>query len=379
VLSVNLKELIKNYDDNLLNDLRGFGKGNQFLNFWVPSTDYYQSFLNLIDAIYESKIDILDDVQKNPILIDKIDQFLSRISSYKKKNQKNTVEIEIKINLKKYKKSKLKKINFENKERKEIFDKTKQVKTFKSDELIKKEYVKKLNLLNPKNFYKKNFTVTKNSFLEKVKDIEINICISDNIINKLEHNSKEVTNLQKLINIFFELILGKHIHEVAEHGVIYLEEKIRTIDNEISNKGIILPEQAGLFFSLLNNCVRNIFDKYRSKNKLNFEINRNYFEISPIWKMTSEKEKFDKINKVLIKISKNYDSLDNKSILVNKIENHFKIYLKVDENFKNLQKKKNLLLNIETNLKKLDNTLEVFVDEILDQNKLRLKNSPQNI
>ena len=30
-------------------------------------------------------------------------------------------------------------------------------------------------------------------------------------------------------------------------------------------------------------------------------------------------------------------------------------------------------------LKKLDNTLEVFIEEILDQNKLRLKNSPQNL
>ena len=71
MLSVNLKELIKNYDDNLLNNLRGFGKENQFLNFWVPSTDYYKSFLNLIDALVESKIDsvkiILEDEKKKNI------------------------------------------------------------------------------------------------------------------------------------------------------------------------------------------------------------------------------------------------------------------------------------------------------------------------
>ena len=51
----------------------------------------------------------------------------------------------------------------------------------------------------------------------------------------------------------------------------------------------------------------------------------------------------------------------------------------MDENFKKLQKDTNLLLRIEMSLKKLDDTLEVFVDEILDKNKLRLKNSPQNI
>jgi hypothetical protein len=34
-------------------------------------------------------------------------------------------------------------------------------------------------------------------------------------------------------------------------------------------------------------------------------------------------------------------------------------------------------LEIEIKLKKLDNNLEVFVDEVLDKNKLRIKNSPQ--
>ena len=57
----------------------------------------------------------------------------------------------------------------------------------------------------------------------------------------------------------------------------------------------------------------------------------------------------------------------------------FKIYLKVDDSFRKLQQDKNILLDIEIKLKRLDDTLEVFVDEILDQNKLRLKNSPQNI
>ena len=34
---------------------------------------------------------------------------------------------------------------------------------------------------------------------------------------------------------------------------------------------------------------------------------------------------------------------------------------------------------IEKKLKVLDQTLEVFIEEILDQNKLRLKNSPQKL
>ena len=82
------------------------------------------------------------------------------------------------------------------------------------------------------------------------------------------------------------------------------------------------------------------------------------------------------INKILEKIKKKF-KLSNESIIIQSIDNNFKINLRVDNFFKNEQKKYNILLEIEINLKELDNTLEVFVDEVLDQNKLRLKNSPQ--
>ena len=85
------------------------------------------------------------------------------------------------------------------------------------------------------------------------------------------------------------------------------------------------------------------------------------------------------INSILKKVCRNSNSLTEESIIINKIEHNFKIYLKVDNSFRKLQQDKNILLDIEVKLKRLDDTLEVFVDEILDQNKLRLKNSPQNI
>ena len=53
---INFKDLINNYDQNLLDNLRGFGKEDEYLKFWVPNTDNYQSFLNLIDALIESEI-----------------------------------------------------------------------------------------------------------------------------------------------------------------------------------------------------------------------------------------------------------------------------------------------------------------------------------
>ena len=161
--------------------------------------------------------------------------------------------------------------------------------------------------------------------------------------------------------------------------MIYLEEKIRLSNNDLISKGIILPGQAGSYFTSINNAIRNVFSEYKARNNIEFDINKNYFEISPYWKKLDNEEKFKKINLVIQEICKNNNLLSQESVSINKIENDFKVYLKVDNAFKKLQQDKNVLLEIEIKLKKIENTLEIFVDEILDQNKLRLKNSPQNI
>ena len=63
--------------------------------------------------------------------------------------------------------------------------------------------------------------------------------------------------------------------------------------------------------------------------------------------------------------------------MVQSIDSNFRVNLAVNDEFRLLQLKKNILLETEIKLKELDSTLEVFIDEVLDKNKLRLKNSPQ--
>ena len=109
---------------------------------------------------------------------------------------------------------------------------------------------------------------------------------------------------------------------------------------------------------------------------IKFGINKNYFKKSYHWVNLNEEVKIQKINLVLDEISQKH-GLINQSIIVQSIDSNFKVNLGVDKDFKDLQQKKNILLEIEIKIKKLDNTLEVFVDEVLDKNKLRLKNSPQ--
>ena len=383
MLEINLKELIKNYDQNLLDNLRGFGNDDEFLKFWVPGTDDYQSFLNLLDALVETKILIVKIIielkNSKKEFIEKIETFLLKISNFKKSIDENSINLIIEVDEIKYKNYLINKRNQKNEIKELKIDNTKHLTTHKIKESIKPLYKKNLNLFNPKNFFLNIDIVNKEFFTQKIGDIILVFDIKNNIIENVSHNIEKNSDIRKLINIFFELILKKNIHEASDHGVIYLEEKIRLGNNKQVSEGIILPGQAGSYFTSINSIIRNVFSEYKLKNNIEFDINKDYFEISSSWKMIDNKEKFIKINSIIKEICRNNNLLSQESVSVNKIENDFKVYLNVDDEFRKLQKDKNILLDIEIKLKKLESTLEVFVDEILDQNKLRLKNSPQNL
>lgn len=376
---INFKKLISSYDQNLLDNLRGFGKDDEYLKFWVPGTDNYQSFLNLIDALIESKIFKFQisfhEVSKENEFVMKIEEILKNISNFSKKKN----DYEININNKKYLDFKIKyKKNFDKKIELKI-DQTKIARIEKNDENLKDIYRENLVHFLPKNYYTDKIKLNKDTFKQSFNEIDLFFEVKKDIITNVFHNSNKSTDIEKLINIFFDLIINKNIQEAADHAVIYLEEKIRSFNNIKVSPGIILPRQAGEYFNVLNSIIRSIFYNYKTKNNLKFDVNKNYFIMSEKWKLFSKKEKFQKINTILDKIKSTNTNLENESISINKIENNFKIYLDVDLNFSKLQREKNILLEIETKLKTLDHTLELFVEEILDQNKLRLKNSPQTI
>ncbi len=376
---INFKELISSYDQNLLDNLRGFGKDDEYLKFWVPGTDNYQSFLNLIDALIESKIfefqiSFKEILNENEFFI-KIDETLKNISNFKK----NIYDYEINLNTKKYLDFKIKNKKIFGKELKLKIDQTKIAKIEKNDENLKSIYRENLIHFMPNNYFRDKIEFNENIFKKSFSDIDLFFEIKNDILVNVFHNGNKSTDIEKLINIFFDVIINKNIQEAADHGVIYLEEKLRTLNNTKVSPGIILPNQGGEYFNVLNEIIRGIFKNYKIKNNLKFDVNKNYFVMSERWKLISEEKKLEKINNILDKIKLTNTNLENESISVNKIENNFKIYLDVDKNFSKLQREKNILLDIEIKLKSLDNTLEVFVEEILDQNKLRLKNSPQKI
>ena len=385
MIKIDFNDLLDNYNTNLLDNLRGFGRNEEYLKFYVPGTSSIKSFYNLIDAFVEcQQLEFVifykqDSFEKKTI--DEINIFLEKISINKKIIKDNFINLEITIdkilykNFLDQKKYKIKEGNSNNIKQNKIEVKDK-IFVYKSEKKIEQSYLNNIYKILANNYFSKKIIDHENLFLGRIDGFEVKFVIENKIITQVFHDCENDKILKKLLDIFFDICINKNIQEAAEHSVIYLEEKIRIENDQLIKSGIILPSHAGTYFDNLNLIIRQVFNEFVKKNEIKFGINKNYFKKSYHWVNLSEEAKIQKIDLVLNEISQKY-GLINQSIIVQSIDSNFKVNLGVDKDFKDLQLKKNILLEIEIKIKKLDDTLEVFVDEVLDKNKLRLKNSPQ--
>jgi hypothetical protein len=382
MIRIDFNQLLDNYNNNLLDNLRGFGKDKEYLKFWVPGVTPEKSFFNLIDALTESndyeflvyfKINFFKKLAEKEILF-----FLNQIGNFKKITKDNFLMIEIKINKETYENLRQTKKDNQKKNTENFkIDKKDKITISQSNEKIDKLYSEKLKYLSAKDYYSNKIPSGSEVYIARIDNFNLYFLIKNKIIVELCHDYKNKDIISKLINLFIDICVNKNIQEAADHSVIYLEEKIRLLDSsKLIRPGIILPFHAGNYFDKLNWAIRKLFDQYKEKNEVKFGVNKNYFKKSFHWINLTEASQIKKINLILFEIIEKYNLL-NQSIIVHRIDNNFKINLAVDSLFKKEQAKTNILLEIEIKLKVLDDTLEVFVDEVLDQNKIRLKNSPQ--
>ena len=380
MIKIDFNELINKYDTNLLDNLRGFGSNQEYLKFWVPGTTFQKSFYNLIDALVESQhLEIMVSFDYNSFDIDFYNEtefFLKKISSFQKEKENNLINFYIKIDANLYRQKKNENISVIKNEIEKKIDYKNKISVFRSKEKLNPIYEDGIEKISPTDYFEEKILESKNSFSKEIEGIQLNFIIENKNITGLAHNCKRDIILKKLINIFFDICINKNIQEAADHSAIYLEEKIRLNNKHLTKEGIILPSHAGTYFDDLNIVIRKVFSEYKSRESLEFEINKNYFKKSYHWINLEEVEKIKKINEIIFKVL-NKNNLNANAALAKSIESNFRINLEIDKSFKVLQERKNLLLEIERKIKVLDQTLEVFIDESLDKNKLRIKNSPQ--
>ena len=202
---INFKELISSYDQNLLDNLRGFGKDEEYLKFWVPGTDNYQSFLNLMDALIESKIFqfqiSFQAVSREGDFFKKIDEILIDISNFNKIND----DYEINLNNKKYLDFKIRHKKKFDQEVKLKIDQTKIAIIEKNEENLAKIYRENLSHFFPNDYYIDKIQLNENIFKESFKEINLFFEIKNDIVIKVFHDSNKSSDREKLLICFLTL------------------------------------------------------------------------------------------------------------------------------------------------------------------------------
>ena len=340
MIKINFDKLINSYDTNLLDNLRGFGSDEEYLKFWVPGTIEIKSFYNLIDALFEVEQFRFIIIIKKKLYDDKLSKdvtsYLNKIGSYKKIEEKEFTNLEIKIDKNYYTKKQITNNYIIEEKFINKIDKKKKISVFKSNKKIETPYKKEIKNIYSNNYYSKINFNDKNLFIKKIEDINVNFVIENKTIIKLSHNCEKEIILKKLIEIFFDICINKNIQEAADHAVIYLEEKIRLSQEKLIKPGIILPSHAGSYFDDLNSIIREVFQEYSKKNLLKFYVNKNYTKKSYYWINLDESEKLKKINIIIRDICKK-NNLTDESAIAHGIEANFKISLNCDKAFKNLR------------------------------------------
>ena len=379
---IDYKNLINQYDENLLSKLRGFGE-QEFLKFWVPDSEKLKSIYNLIDALVESQtynaelinLDLAEEEEKD------LEKLLNIAINKIEKNK-----ITINNNKKKY-------IDFK-KENKKVISEVKKVKDakilpklddLKYDESISEKYNEIEKIIKKLNFNDKKINKEENeeSYVLNLSDnstLEYYINIDSGVVTNAFHNSKNIDKKSIILDTLCDQIINKGISEVADHGVIYVEHFLRSQIKNIKEFGIFLPRNSGGIFNLIEKNLRSSRDSFY--NKVNIEkkeINKEYKDTSKDWIKLSFEDQKSKINEILEKNIFRQFNVNSSDIILKRVIQGNRLEFILSDNLKG-DFEDNKLFKIEEVLKeKIDSSIELLSIEEKDSNKLRLSNAPKAV
>ena len=380
-LILDYEEIIKEYDEQLVSKLRDFGR--DYLKFWIPEENNVLSLLNLFFSIVQSgkrKIKVKINKDKlNKEEIHKLETYINKFSLYKIQKENDRLVIQLQNINKNILEEILNNYFIESKlEKTKIIKKDNYVVKAKNEISLKelrKFYIKK----NHKFRFRIDSSEFNNKSLDYKSEIDkykFGIKLNNNIIEEAYFSAKNNMEESYFLDCLCSVIINLPIQEAYEHGSIKLEYLLRDRDLKNIIQGIISPLVISNLFINCNKLIHNIWEQYVAKNNLDIKINFYDKKISKNWsnlnKNTQIKIIQDEINK--------FTNLNNlpKLFSIEKFEYSKLLTLSFSE--ESYINKPQLFLDLEKYLNsKVDSRIEVFYKELIDFNKLRLKNSPQRL
>ena len=173
-----------------------------------------------------------------------------------------------------------------------------------------------------------------------------------------------------------EFFINLPIYEIKDHSLIRLENFIRPKNMNKKVKGIILPVFNSKLFSETQTLINNIYFKFIKINSDIPSVNEYDYEVNENWKKLKPENQKLSISRI-IKAYEIENKIKKGSIKFKKIDFNTRITVSILE--KNIDKQ-GCILGLEIYLRKVvDKRIELFYEEQMDKNKLRIKNSPQKL
>lgn len=183
------------------------------------------------------------------------------------------------------------------------------------------------------------------------------------------YKQKKLNELEKKILAEACLLIPKcSIHELYEHLIIRVENKLRDYNNT-TYSGILFPENIAKEYKYFHNFFREFLKPYLKKD-LHKTINFQAIKPNKEWTSLTEEEKKDKIYEILKKFDEHQQKFI-KGLKIIKITNNVDIYIAIPP-IADIDLKNRLCLNLEIYLKKnLEESLIIYLETLWDKNKLR--------
>ena len=186
---------------------------------------------------------------------------------------------------------------------------------------------------------------------------------------EINYSEKKLNELEKKI-LDEACVLFPHcsIQELYEHLIIRIENKLRNYEKTLY-KGVVLPENVSKEYYYFQSFFRNLLKPY-VKNELNSKINFQAIKPNNNWIYLNDDQKKRKIYDTLKKFKYPNSALDIEVQII-RIEKKVDIFLDLLK-MTDIDTKNKLCLDLEIYLKKnLDESLNVYLETVVDKNKLR--------
>lgn len=185
----------------------------------------------------------------------------------------------------------------------------------------------------------------------------------------LNYTDKNMNSIEKKILKESLLLFSKcKLQELYEHLTIRVENKMRDF-NKIKYSGILFPENVSKEHMYFHDFFRKLLHPY-IKDDLEKRINFQAKKPKESWNILDDKQKKEKIYGMLKDfIASNYQV--NHEIKVKKIENKVDIFLELSDKI-DVGTKSNICLDFEIYIKQnLDDALNIYLERMLDKNRIR--------